>query len=255
LLDPGGPVPPGLTGPDGKPSPKRFSVYRNNVVVGLIDALNANFPAVCRIVGETFFHAMARAFAIEHPPSSPILLDYGAGFPDFIASFEPAAALTYLADVARIERAWSEAYHSREAEPLSPAAFATGPVEHVADLRLELHPSLRIVRSGFPALSIWRMNVGDGVPGPIDLDAGGEDALVVRPAADVEVRAMPPGGGEFVRALACGGSLGEATNSALLASPGFALAAHLAALIAAGAFAGYRLTQEASSAMAVAAEA
>jgi len=255
LLDPSRPVPPGLTGPDGQPSRKRFTVYRNNVVVGLIEALTANFPAVCRIVGEAFFHAMARAFVTLHPPASPILLDYGAGFPDFIATFEPAAPLSYLADVARIERAWIEAYHSREAGPLSPAAFAAVPVERVSDLRLELHPSLRIVRSGIPALTIWRMNVGDGVPGPVDLDAGGEDALVVRPAADVEVRAMPPGGAEFVRALACGGSLGEATKSALRASPGFDLATHLAALIAAGAFAGYHLTQEASSAIAVAAEA
>jgi len=32
------------------------------------------------------------------------------------------------------------------------------------------------------------MNVGDGVPAPLDLAAGGEHALVVRPLADVEVR-------------------------------------------------------------------
>jgi hypothetical protein len=253
LLDPGRPVPPGLTGPDGEPSPKRFSVYRNNVMVGLIDALAANFPAVCRIGGEAFFRAMARAFVTGRPPSSPILLDYGAAFPDFIASFEPAAPLSYLADVARIERAWIEAYHSREAEPLSPAAFAGVPVEHVSDLRLELHPSLRIVRSMLPALTIWRMNIGDGVPGPVDLDAGGEDALVLRPAAVVEVRAMPPGGAELVAALAGGGSLGAATKSAIRASPAFDLATHLAALIGAGAFTGYRLRQEARRAMMVAA--
>lgn len=254
LLDQGRPVPPGVTGPDGEPSPKRFSVYRNNVVVGLIEALNGNFPAVCRIVGETFFRALARAFVTVHPPASPILLDYGAGFPDFIASFEPAAPLSYLADVARIERAWIEAYHSRETAPLSPAAFAAVPVEQVSDLCFELHPSLRIVRSGLPALTIWRMNIGDGVPGPVDLEAGGEDALVARPAADVEVRAMPPGGAEFVRALAGGGSLGEATRSALRASLSFDLATHLAALIDAGAFTGYRLPREGSSAMTAAVE-
>jgi hypothetical protein len=48
---------------------------------------------------------MARSYVALAPPSSPIMLDYGAGFPDFIGAFEPAKCLPYLQDVARIERA------------------------------------------------------------------------------------------------------------------------------------------------------
>ncbi len=123
LLDAALPMPQGLVGPDGEPSPKRFAVYRNNVVVGLTETLKDAFPAVRRIVGPEFFQAMARAYVVLEPPRSPILLDYGAGFPDFIGPFEPAAVLPYLADVARIERAWAEAYHAPEAPPIDPAAF------------------------------------------------------------------------------------------------------------------------------------
>jgi hypothetical protein len=198
-------------------------------------------------IGDEFFRAMARAYVADHPPRSPILLDYGAGFPDFIAAFEAAAPLPYLADVARIERAWMEAYHAAEAEPLSASSLARVPVERVSDLRLELHPTVRIVRSRYPALTIWRMNIADGEPSPVDFNAGSEDALVLRPAVEVEVHAMPCGGAEFVTALAAGGSLGEAMRSALVAAPGFDLATHLAALIGAGAFAGYRLPREANS--------
>ena len=107
ILDPARPMPDGLVGPDGEPGPKRFAVYRNNVVVGLTETLKDAFPAVHRIVGADFFRAMARAYVMVEPPRSPILLDYGAGFPDFIRQFEPAAVLPYLADVARIERAWT----------------------------------------------------------------------------------------------------------------------------------------------------
>src|SRR5215468_10266336 len=91
LLDPVLPIPDGLVGPDGEPGPKRFAVYRNNVVVGLTETLKDAFPAVHRIVGEDFFRAMARAYVVVEPPKSPILLDYGAGFADFIRQFEPAA--------------------------------------------------------------------------------------------------------------------------------------------------------------------
>jgi hypothetical protein len=239
LLDPQLPTPPGLVGPDGEPSARRFAVYRNNVVAGLIDTLKAAFPAVCRIVGAEFFRAMARVYVIAEPPRSPILLDYGAGFPRFIGEFEPAATLPYLADVANIERAWTEAYHAPEALPLDPAAFVAIEPDQLPDIRLLLHPSVHVVRSQPPALTIWRMNVGDGVPAPVDLAAGGEDVLIVRPMADVEVRTMREGGAEFVRALADGLSVLAAMKAALSADHRFDLSANLSGLIRAGALIGY----------------
>lgn len=246
VLDPALPMPDGLVGPDGVPDPKRFDVYRNNVMVGLIEALAAAFPAVHRIVGADFSRAMARAYVMLQPPRSPIMLDYGAGFPDFIRSFEPAAGLPYLEDVARIERAWTEAYHAPEDSPIDPSAFTAVAPDQLATMQLELHPSLRLVRSRFPALTIWQMNVGDGVPTPVDLAAGGEDALIVRPAADVEVRLIPKGSLEFIRALADGRSVLAALEEALTANSRFDLAANLSDLMCAGAITSYNLAQETS---------
>jgi len=238
LLDPALAIPPRLVGPDGEPSARRFAVYRNNVVVGLTEALQANFPAVCRLVGEEFFQAMARIYVALAPPTSPILLDYGVGFAEFVAGFEPAQSLPYLTEVARIERAWTEAYHAGEAQALSPEAFADIPSNAFSVLRLTLHPSLRIVRCRYPALTIWRMNVGDGVPAPVDIDAGGQDALVLRSAADVEVRLLSPGGADFLASLQRGECLAEATKSALSTNRQFDLSEALAVLISAGAFIG-----------------
>ncbi|WP_330994612.1 DNA-binding domain-containing protein [Pseudomonas aeruginosa] len=93
LLDPERAVPEGLVGPDSEPSARRFAVYRNNVFVGLTDALRAGFPCVVKLVGDEYFAAMARVFAAAMPPGSPVLLHYGAEFPDFIASFPPGGIL------------------------------------------------------------------------------------------------------------------------------------------------------------------
>jgi hypothetical protein len=244
LLDRWRPVPPGLVGPDGEPSARRFSVYRNNVVAGLIETLRDAFPAVHRIVGADFFRAMAGEYAVVDPPPSPVLLDYGAGFADFIARFEPASTLPYLPDVARIERAWTDAYHAAEATPLEPADLMSIEPHRLAEIRLVLHPSLHILRSPLPSLTIWRMNVGDGAPGPVNFEAGGEDTLIIRPAAEVEVRLMPPGGAELATELAAGKSLTEAAKAAMRASGEFDLSANLAGLIGAGAFVGWRLEDE-----------
>ncbi|WGR98649.1 putative DNA-binding domain-containing protein [Bradyrhizobium sp. ISRA443] len=244
LLNPALPIPHGLVGPDGEPSLKRFAVYRNNVVASLIEALKDGFPAVRRLVGDEFFCAMARAYVAVEPPRSPILLEYGAGFADFIRTFEPAAALPYLADVARIERAWAQAYHAPEASPIAPEVFTTIAPDQLPAIRLALHPSLRLVRSQFPALTIWWMNVGDGIPAPVDLAAGGEDVLIVRPLADVEVRSIPRGSFEFIQALADGEPVLPALQAALIADPRFDLAANLTDLMCAGALVGYGLAPD-----------
>jgi hypothetical protein len=233
LLDPRRRTPPGLIGPDGNPNSKRFNVYRNNVVAGLVATLRDAYPAVACIVGDEFFAAMARVYVAETPPTSPIMLDYGAGFPDFIGTFEPGECLPYLQDIARIERAWIEAYHAVEAEPLASAVFTRIASDDLPNLRLALHPSLRLVGSRFPSLTIWRMNIKGGEPERVDLDAGGDDILVIRPNAEVEMRSLPVGGAEFIQALGEGLSVIEATKSAMAADYRFDLSANLSGLIGA----------------------
>ncbi|AXK61669.1 DNA-binding domain-containing protein [Burkholderia sp. IDO3] len=229
------PPPSGLTGPDGAAGTRRFAVYRNNVIAGLANALKAAFPATCRIVGDAFFAAMARAYASRHPPSSPVMLAYGADFATFVGRFEPAASLPYLGDVARLEHAWADAYHASEAVPLAPAALARIAPDRLPSISLVLHPSARVVRSAFPVVSLWRMNVAGGMPAAIDIDAGGEDAFVVRPAADVEVRTLPPGAAAFIDALTAGARVIDAVDAALADARRFDLAGTLTALLDAGA--------------------
>lgn len=241
LLDATRATPRGLVGPDGLPSPRRFAVYRNNVVAGLIETLKENYPAVHRIVGDEFFRAMAGQFATTHPPQSPIMLSYGEGFPEFIDGFEPATALPYLADVARIERAWTEAYHAADAEPLSASDLLAIDQDRLAQVRLALHPSLRVTQSQFPALTIWRMNIAGGEPEAVDIGADGEDALIIRPSAEVRVHQIPMGAAALVRSLGAGRPVVAAAIAALEVSVYFDLSATLAGLIEAGAFIGWSL--------------
>lgn len=235
LLDPACPVPDGLVGPDGLPSARRFAVYRNNVTAGLVRALQESYPAVAALVGEAFFQAMAREHARACPPRWPAMFDYGADFPAFIASFAPAAGLPYLADVARLERAWVEAYHAAEATCLTRAQLAGLPMDQAECLPLPLHPSARVLRSPWPALTIWQMHTGEAPLAPVDLQAGGQDVLVVRPDALVEVYALPAGAAAFASALAAGAGLGQATALALEDAQGFDLPATLGGLVDAGA--------------------
>lgn len=210
LLNPEAPAPVGVVDPFGKPAPKRFSVYRNNVASSLTRALEAAFPTVRKLVGDEFFGAMAAVFLRAHPPQSPMLMLYGAEFPAWLEGFPPVAHLGYLPDVARLDQAMRESYHSADSSPLPAAEFQRLLGEDIGRLRLSLAPSLRLVRSRWPIQAIWAAN-HDGAPPP---RPGAQDALVLRPAFDPRPHALPRGGGTVLAALAEGLTLADSMETA-----------------------------------------
>jgi hypothetical protein len=234
LADPAAPIPNFTVGRRGVPDVRRFAVYRNNVAVGLIGALEARFPVTRRLVGEEFFRATARAFVFARKPPTPLIIHYGRDFPEFVEAFAPARDIPYLGEVARLEDAWIEAYHAAEASPLTLNDLASVAPERVDGLTFFFHPAARLLSFNYPAASIWAAHQGETSPrGPAEWRP--EQALVTRPHAEVLVRVLPPGGFALASALRAGRRLGEA--AAALAAEHFDPVAHLIGLVDAGAIA------------------
>lgn len=235
LSDPLGPPPAGLTTARGLADPKRFAVYRNNVLAGLIGVLEQRFPVVRRLVGDDFFRGMARAFVAARLPGTPVMSEYGDALPAFIAAFEPAASVPYLADVARLEAAWTRAYHAADAEPLDVAALSRVGADALAGLRLLRHPAASLLRSDWPVGSIWAAHQSADVR-PVG-HARRETVLVVRPDAGVAVHILPAADAAFAAALIQGEPLGTAAARAADADGHFDFGVALVGLIGLGAFA------------------
>lgn len=229
------PAPADVAAHRGKGVAQRYNVYRNNVTVSLINALADIYPAVQRITGTEFFRAMARFHLRATPPQSPLLFEYGRGFPAFIAAYEYARELPWLADVARIERAWLDAYHAADRPVLDAGALAAIDPARLAELRFAPHPAARIVRSRYPAVAIFTMHKAEGEPLPLS-SHNAEDALITRPGMDVIVSRLPEGGAAFLTGLLAGDPLGAAAAAAFGEAPSFDLSANLAGMISAGVF-------------------
>lgn len=157
------------------PAPPAFAVYRNTVMKGCIDALQANYPAVSRLVGEEWFRAAAAVYARAHPPRVPMLTEYGAGFPWFLESFPPAAELPYLSAVATLDRLWTKAHIARDEPPL----------ERWNSHPLRPHAAARWAWFPLPAYTIWSRNREErSERGDIEWRAQG--ALLTRPRDAVQ---------------------------------------------------------------------
>ncbi len=305
-------APPAMTrGRFDAPDRRRFSVYRNNVAVGLMGALEARYPATRKIAGEDAFRSIARAFVSERKPRSPVMIAYGEDFPEFVAAYlvrdrdpservssplageeqgggsrrpmddgaagrldnlqgehdppptwhseerpsfrraTPAptggggcanaidfaprqAALACLADLARLENAWVEAYHAGDAPAATIGDLAALGPESLPEARVAFHPAARILRFSTPAASIWASAQScAGAAEPAGNIA--EDVLITRPDADVRVRILPPLGFDFALKLSEGATLIEAALA--LDDPAFDFGTHLVGLVESGAVA------------------
>ncbi len=233
LRRPDGPVPEDVTHPGSVPPIKRFNVYRNNVATAEIDALAATYPAVEALVGSEFFRATAREFAVQFPPRSPLLFRFGGDFAYFLSDFPPASQVPYLADIARLEWAQLQAYHAADATSVPIEKLGDIPPEDVGDVRFTFHPSTHLVRSKYPIVSIWADCTGRSELSPPDISAS-EDALVVRPAIEVNTRALSGGAGEFLAGLMRGQTLQSAADVAADQVSEFDLSLHLSGLFETG---------------------
>ncbi|MEO8249806.1 MAG: DNA-binding domain-containing protein [Burkholderiales bacterium] len=216
-----------------------FAVYRNTVMKGCIDTLEANFPAIARLVGADWFRAAAALFVQAHPPTDSRLVIYGESFADFLQGFEPAAELPYLPNVARLDRCWTEAHVAADKELLPADAVARMAPEQLGALVLEVHPAARWAWfEEQPIYTIWSRNrvpagVGEEVP---ELAWQGEGALLTRPHGAVVWCEAGRADIAFLDSCAAGEPVAHAAEAALAAQSDADLSAVFARLLAAGAF-------------------
>jgi len=213
----------------GEPAPgPGFDVYRRSIQAVYRRALAATYPVVRAIVGAAFFDAAVDAFAAAYPSRSGDLNVYGAELAHFLARYEPASTLPYLADVARLEWALDESARAAdvEADPRAViAAISVVEEDAVPALRLLLHPSCRLLASRFPVFEIWKVHQpGYGGDMRVDVESGLMEHLLARRSGDVPlVECVDVCEFAWLRALQQGADFGGALAQAMEAEATFDL--------------------------------
>lgn len=215
-------------------------IYRNNYRGNLHDALAGAYPVIRRLVGDDFFRFLAKRFIGRHPSRSANLHHYGAELAGFVAAFEPAKDLVYLADMARLEWVCHIAYFADDRTALDIDELARVAPERYPDLVLHTHPSCHLVRSRYPIAAIWQAHQ-PGAPENfrIDLDSGSSNALVCRKDDVVMVSELAEDDADWLHRTGTGAPLGEVTVDTLERHPDFDLQAALLKFMAQNVFASF----------------
>lgn len=215
-----------------------FAVYRNTVFKGCIDALEANFPTVARLVGSEWFRSAALAYVREHPPQDGRLLAYGDdGFAAYLQSLPTAASLPYLAGVAQLDALWRACHVAADAPVVTADQLAGLAPDTLAATVLRVHPATHWAWfDAQPVARIWSRERAGESGG--ELAWTGDGLLLTRRDGAVQWQLLPRAGCAFLDACAAGHDLGDAAAHAITCDPATLLPTVLQQLLHAGAFTG-----------------
>ncbi len=216
---------------------RRLAIHRHHVARSLATALAATFPTVQALVGADFFRQIAQVFVVQSLPTQPVLAEYGADFPDFLAASEAGHGLAYLADVGRLDWALNTAFYSARGPRLAAADLAAIPPEQLASRGLTLAPGTALVRSGYPLDLIWAASQPGAPEDKVDIDRGPTRLLVLPRAQDAGFIVLGEGEAAFVAAVAAGQSLETAAGAGFAAQSSFELSPSFARLLGCEVFA------------------
>lgn len=213
LLNPELPCPADLQVWNGTDPTARFAIYRNNVIVSLIDALADSYPITQELVGGEFFREMARLFVVAYPPKDGVLAFYGEAFANFIDDFSPASSVPYLSDVARLEMSWIHAYHAADAITLSPEILQHALLDPNLSpaLCFEFHPSFQLLSSRYAIVSLWAAHqdiLDIATVNPYQAEA----AVILRNGLQVNLIAINAEGAALMSSLMAGENLASAID-------------------------------------------
>lgn len=233
LLDPDIEIPKGV-GKLGKEAPKRFSVYRNNVVVSLMEATKAAYPSIAKIMGDENFAKVSRNFIVAHPPKSPLMHLYAQDFPTFLQTFKPLAKSPFLKDVATAEMVWLQSFHARDEACLLPEDLAAIDPNESLNLKFEVHAAAHLLASQFPVRDLFNARNNWPCPG-IDLEEP-QTILISRPAYECMVTPLDVSQAIFFQNLFHGETLGTAIGAAMETDDNFEPTAAISIMLQTGIF-------------------
>ena len=133
-----------------------LAIYHNAYLARLKEVLQHDFGAIRYWLGDDEFAVLAQAYVRRYPSAHYSLRWLGERFPGFIAEHLIAEQSVPLAELARLEWAFTLAFDAPQGELLTINDMAQLPPEAWPDVQITLAPSVQQLLCHFNSVAIWR---------------------------------------------------------------------------------------------------
>jgi hypothetical protein len=158
-----------IAGPDEAFRRQRLDIYRDAYRLRLVEVLAADYPALRAVVGSEAFEALAADYLAAHPSTFRNVRWFGGALPGFLAARPDPASGPLPAELARFEWTLGLAFDGPDVPSVSFADVAAIAPEAWADLRLQPHPCLHLLKLRTNAVAMWKAHDAGGTPPATEL--------------------------------------------------------------------------------------
>lgn len=159
-----------VIGTERVPVETRLGIYAHAYRARLVEALQANYPALAALLGETEFAELGAAYIEAYDSTFFSVRYYGHALAGFLAGDARYSGAPLLADLARWEWAMTEVFDAADAQSLEPVAAERVPPGEWATLRFTFHPSLRRLDLCWNAPQTWKALTEGGSRPPAGME-------------------------------------------------------------------------------------
>lgn len=188
---------------------QRMNTYTNAYYGRLVEALSGDYPAVQALLGEEAFTALCHDYIQAHPSTHYSLRWFGQHLPVFLVESPISRERPFLAELAKLEWTFINAFDAAEAAALDEHAVTSIAAEAWPEIRINFHPSVYLVDYDWNILDLWRtVRDEEAIPPPQALPAR-STCLIWRQDLVTRYRILETGEAEALKAAMQGASFAE----------------------------------------------
>ncbi|MEO8011382.1 MAG: putative DNA-binding domain-containing protein [Dokdonella sp.] len=142
-----------------------LSIYAIAYRARLREALDNDHPMLALYLGDALWMQFCDGYIDAHPSRVRSLRDFGASVPSYLSRQSPFAAQPQIAELAQFERLLLDVFDAPEAAVVEWHDMLGLAAKAWPALRLQLHPSVRVMHCATAVVSIWRaLKSGESPP-------------------------------------------------------------------------------------------
>ena len=158
-------------------------------------------------LGDELFEQLMDAYIDRYPSHSTSLRDYSQHMGELLQTQSPFCDVPVLREIERIERAFIDSFDAADSALLDAAVLTAIPARDWPQLRLDFHPSVRLLSNEYNSFPIWQALSDTEAPPAVVRDPA--TWLVWRKDLVSCYRSLPPAEAEAMATAHAGGNVGE----------------------------------------------